>query len=444
MKTTCLTILALLLTIPLAGCGPAASAQQKAASSTAPAASSGPLEVVLAGPPVRKTLKLVSNQPARLEAIEQAPLYSRLAGYVAEVHVDYGDRVEAGQPLVRLEIPEMDAELLQKQALIDQALAEIEQAQSGVRAAQAAVASAEAQVVQAKTGVARTDADVRRWQSEFARYEKLAAGGSVNQQLVDETRQKLNAAESSRAEADATIAAAQAAVAQAQAAVEKASADVVAAQARQRVAEANRKFAETMLAYREIAAPFAGVITRRRVDPGHFVQPPGGQAQPVLTVSRTDVIRAFVALPETESAYVNTGDAVTLQVQSLRGAEFPGKISRTSFALDAANRSLETIIDIDNQDGRLRPGMFAMAAISLEEQPDTLTLPSAAVVRQGNEAFCYRLIKGKAVKSQIQLGIRVGDDFEIASGLSDRDAVILNKAGSLKDGQPVEVLKPAS
>src|SRR5688500_1934054 len=132
MKTTCLTILALLLTILLAGCGPEVNAQQKAASSTAPAANSGPLEVVLAGPPVRKTLKLVSNQPARLEAIEQAPLYSRLAGYVAEVHVDYGDRVEAGQPLVRLELPEMDAELLQKQALIDQALAEIEQAQSGV------------------------------------------------------------------------------------------------------------------------------------------------------------------------------------------------------------------------------------------------------------------------------------------------------------------------
>lgn len=61
----------------------------------------------------------------------------------------------------------------------------------------------------------------------------------------------------------------------------------------------------------------------------------------------------------------------------------------------------------------------------------------------GNEAFCYRLVKGKAVKSQVQLGIRVGDDFEIASGLSGTDVVILNKAGALKDGQPVEVLKPA-
>jgi membrane fusion protein (multidrug efflux system) len=86
--------------------------------------------------------------------------------------------------------------------------------------------------------------------------------------------------------------------------------------------------------------------------------------------------------------------------------------------------------------------MYATARLTLDERKDALTLPSAAVVRQAKEAFCYRLVDGKAVKAPLQLGIRVGDDFEIASGLSASDQVILNKATSLKDGQSVEAAKP--
>jgi RND family efflux transporter MFP subunit len=420
----------------LAGCGPAVVAQNKQPAAAVQA--SGALEVVVAGQPVRKTLTLVSNQPARIEPIAQAPLYSRLSGYVAEVLIDYGDKVEAGQPLVKLALPELEAELLQKQALIEQAQAEVQQAKSAVRGAAAAVETAEAGVVQAEAAVARTESDIRRWKSEFARYEQLLAQGAVNQQLVDETQQKLSAAQSARAEADAAIASAKAAVTQSQAEIDKAEADVVAAEARQRVAEANRKFSEAMLAYGEITAPFAGVVTRRGVDPGHFVQPPGGQSAPLLVLARTDVVRVFISVPEHEAAYVDIGDEVSLEVQSLRGAVFHGQVTRTSFAIEAANRSLETIVDLANDDGRLRTGMFATARLTLDVQEDALTLPAAAVVRKGNEAFCYRLAKGKAAKTLIQLGIRVGDDFQVTSGLTEDDTVILNKAGALQDGQQVE------
>src|SRR5262249_13197409 len=153
-------------------------------------------------------------------------------------------------------------------------------------------------------------------------------------------------------------------------------------------------------------------------------------------------MRVFVAVPEMEAAYVNIGDPATIEVQSLRGAEVKGSVTRTGFALDTSSRSLETIIDLDNADGRLRPGLYATAKITLAEQANALTLPSVAVVRQGKEAFCYRLIGGKATKTPLQLGIKVGDDWEIAGGLADADTVILNKAASLKDGQAVDVLKP--
>jgi RND family efflux transporter MFP subunit len=435
---------ALISTLLVAGCGPVVVAQHKPQQAERVAQAEGPLDVVMAAKPQRKTLTLVSSQPARVQAIEQTPIHSRLGAYVAEVSADYGDRVKRGQTLIALSVPEMEVEVLQKQALVDQAAAETKQAEASRRATEAAIETARAQVVQAETGILRTRADTDRSQSEYSRFESLAKEGAIDQRLVDEARQKLRSAEAAREEAEAGTAAAKAVMAQAQAEVEKAAADVVAAEARQRVAAANLKYAQTMLAYAEIKAPFDGVITARNVDPGHFVQPNGAASLPLVVVARTDVVRVFAAIPEIEVGYVDVGDEVTIEVQSLRGATYSGKVARTSFALDAASRSLETIVDVENTDGKLRPGMFATARLTLEVRENALVLPAAAIVRQNGKAHCYRLIDGKAVKAVVELGIRVGDDFEVASGLSDGDTVILNKAGSLQDGQPVSILKPAS
>lgn len=400
------------------------------------------VEVVTAAKPTRKTLEFVSTQPARIEALDETPLFSKLSGYVAEVLVDLGDAVEKGQPLVRLGVPEMEVELLQRQALVELSLAETEQAQAAVKAAEAAVASAEAQVAQAEAGIGRTKADQDRWRSELARIEQLAQSGAVNRQLADETKQKFAVAEAARQEADSVVLSAKALTTQAQAGVEKAKADVDAAKVRERVAQANLQYAKTMLAYADIKAPYAGVITARRVDPGHYVQPAGGSGQPLLVVARTDIVRIFAAVPEVEAPLVDLGDAVTIEVQYLGGAPITGKVARTPWSLDRSNRALEAIIDVDNKDGRLRPGMYATARISLAERKDVITLPPAAVVREGRKAFCFLAQEGKAVKHPIQLGLRVGDDFEIASGLSGDETVILNKASALKDSQPIEARPP--
>jgi HlyD family secretion protein len=408
----------------------------------APAAPGGAVEVVLAGPPVRKSLKLVSVQPARVEPIEQTPIQSKIAAYVAEVVVDFGDAVKKDQPLIKLRAPELDAELAQKQALLEQSRAELAQAESGVKAAQAAIATAKSQVVQTTAAIERSQADVRLRESEHRRIEELANSGSVNRQLLDEAQQKLRAAEASATESQAAKDSAQAVVAQSEAEANKAVADVAAAKARVRVAEANVAQVEAMRSYLTLSSPFDGIVTSRHVDPGHLVQPASASGGPLLVVARTDKMRITAPVPELEAAYVDVGDAAMVEVQSLRSAEFTGKISRTSLALDEGSRALDAIIDLENADGRLRPGMYATARLTLQERKDVLTLPSAAIVRQGKEAFCFRLADGKAIKTSVQLGIRVGDDFEIATGLEDGEQVILNKAISLKDGQPVEATKP--
>jgi RND family efflux transporter MFP subunit len=427
----------------LVGCGPAVNAEHAAQPAiTLVSQEGGSLEVVMAGTPARKSLALVTTEPARIEAIEQTPIHSKLAAYVGQVLVDYGDQVQKDQPLIQLTAPELDAEVAQKNALLGQAKAELVQAESGQKAAQAAVVTAKSAVVQAAARLEKTEADIRFWKLKCQRFSDLATGGSLNQQLVEETEQSASAAQSAHKEALAAIDSTQAGVAQSEAQAAKAAADVEAAKSRVLVAQANLAHVEALHSYLTIKAPFAGVVTSRHVDPGHFVQPATGNGTKVLVIARTDKMRIFVPIPEIKASYVDLGDKVTVEVQSLQGAEFQGKVTRTSFALASDNHSLDTIIDIDNPESRLRPGMYATARLTLDERPDALTLPSAAVVRQDKEAFCYRLVDGKAVKTALQLGIRVLDDIEIAGGLSDNDQVILNKATTLKDGQSVEVAKP--
>ena len=432
-----------LLSLLLVGCGHAVNAENATQPpGTLVSQSGGSLEVVMAGTPSRKSLTFVTTEPARIEALEQTPIHSKLSAYVGEVLVDYGDLVQKDQPLIKLVAPELDAEVAQKNALLGQAKSELAQAESGLKAAQAAVVTAESMVVQAQARVEKTEADLRFWKLKCQRFTDLATGGSLNQQLVEETEQNCSAAQSARNEALAAIAATKAGVTESEAKAAKAAADVEAARSRVHVAEANLAHVQALHSYLTIKAPFAGVVTSRHVDPGYFVQPAAGNGTKLLVIARSDKMRIFVPIPEIKAAYVDLGNDVTFQVQSLQGEDFKGKVTRTSFALVEDNNSLETIIDIDNPAGRLRPGMYATVRLTLAERKDALTLPAAAVVRDGRLAFCYRLLDGKTSKTPLELGIRVGDDFEITSGLSDNDQVILNKATSLKDGQSVEAAKP--
>jgi HlyD family secretion protein len=414
---------------------PAAAAAQVAAERPAAA---GALEKVTAGEPTRKNLQLFSAQPARLVPLEQTPIHARISGYVGNVHVDVGDKVEAGGKLVTLDVPELAVEVAQKKALLEQSAAETKQAESAKIAAQAQLATAQALIRQAEAGVARSAADIARWQSEYSRLEQLANSGSLNRQIVDETRQKLAAAEAAGQEVQAAVDSATAAARQAEAEVAKADADIVAAEARQRVAAENLRYSETMLGYSELKSPFVGMITQRRVDPGHFSAGAGGE--PLLVVMRNDIVRVLIAIPESETSLVDVGDEVNVVVPSLRGRKYTGRVSRTAWSLDEGNRALVTIVDLPNEDGALRPGMYATAQVLLAARENVLTLPAAAVKRDGTEACCFVVTGGQAVRTPIELGLKVGDDWEIVKGLEGNESVCLTKAATLADGQAIDVL----
>lgn len=429
--------LAALLAAAVTGCYSASSAAPTAAAPGVAAAIR-----VTAARPVRKTLRLESVQPGQIQAFEQTPLLAKLPAYVEKLHVDIGDRVQAGQILVELFLPELKDELRQKDAARVQADAEIQLAAAAVRAAEAVVATARANVSMTEAGTLRAEADVARWKSQDARISQLVAGGSLDRKLEDETRDSLKAAESAREEARAKVAAAQASLAQSQAEVAKAQAEQAVAAARQGSAQADLSRAKTLLEYTQIRAPYAGVVTERNVVRGDFVQPANSTtAKPLVTVACTDTVRIFVDVPEMESPWVEAGRTGYVSVQALPDRVVEGKVARTSWVL-GANRTLRTELDLANPKGLLRPGMYATAHILLQERPGALALPLTVITREGKQAFCWIVRDGHAVRVPITLGLQVGNDLEVTSGLQGDELVVQSPSAALQEGQSVEVAPP--
>jgi RND family efflux transporter MFP subunit len=406
------------------------------------------IDRVSAGPPIKKTLRLFTEQPARVEAFEQTFIQSKIPGYIESVHCDIGDKVTKGQTLIRIRAPEYIDQREQKSAILGQTEAEIKQAEAALVAAQAAANSAKALVSQAQASIARAQAEVSRWDSENQRMQQLASRGSVTNKLAEETASQFQAAEAARQEVLANVQSAEAKQQQAEAGVATAKADLDAAIAKLRVARAELQQAETMLTYTELVSPFDGHVTSRNVDSGHYVHPASANVgKPLLTIANLQRVRVFVNVPESEAPWVDAGfsdttqgDTASISTGTSPGLAIQGRVTRTSLQIDPQSRSLIAEIDIDNSDLKLLPGTFATARILLEERADVMTLPIGAIVRNAGQTVCCMVVDGKIEHRSVTLGLRVADDVQIASGLNGDEIVVLARAGSLQPGQPVEVL----
>jgi multidrug efflux pump subunit AcrA (membrane-fusion protein) len=323
-----------------------------------------------------------------------------------------GKEVEPGEVLAEIAIPEMEEEARQKQALVRQAEAEVEQVKRALAAADANVAHYQAAVAEARAGLTRAEAQHDRWQSEHARLVSLVQRGVIDAQSRDETENQYKAATAGWEEAKARVLTTEAAVRKARADRDRAEADVGAAGDRLEVAKAEARRLEALLQYTQIRAPFDGVVTRRRVNTGDFLQAGGGTDGGIFRVARRDPVRVVIDVPEVDAALVRDEAEVKLQVQALAGPELNAAITRTSWALEPGARTLRAEIDLANPDDRYRPGMYVYARIEAR-LPEGWTLPVSAVARQGNTALCYLVQGGKAVRTTVQVGPGDGQVIEV-------------------------------
>jgi RND family efflux transporter MFP subunit len=399
-------------------------------------------EPISVGPPEKRSLVRTVEQPGRIDPFAQTPLLARISGYVKSVHADIGDRVKAGQLLAELDVPEMEEELKQKQALVGQAAAEVTHAEKLVAAAEANVKSAAASVTEAAAARKRTTANYERWKSEAARVDVLVAKKVIDEQTRDETLNQFRAAEAMREEVEAKVRSAEAAQVESDARREKTAADVLVAKAKSRVAAAEEGRTRAWLGYARIVAPFDGIVTFRQVDVGHFLQP--GKDAPLFVVTMRDKVRVFVDVPETDVAAITDDAKATVRVQSLRGREFQGSVTRTAWALETKSRTLRTEIDLPNPDGILRPGMYAYATITVTPPP-IWTLPAAAVVKTADGAAAFLVKDGKATRVNVQTGYANAQLVELLKWQSPQGWIeptggerFVLKAAGVVEGQAIE------
>ncbi|MFI5458509.1 MAG: efflux RND transporter periplasmic adaptor subunit [Isosphaerales bacterium] len=391
--------------------------------------------------PERGTIRRSTVQPGQIEAYEVTAIYAKVSGYVRKWTVDIGTKVRKGEVLAVLSVPELDAEAEQKQAVVEESEAKLGQAKASAEVAQADVAGAEAKLIETRAGIKRADADLVRWQAEYKRVEQLSRDRAVTGSVLEETRSKLMSSESARDEVHAQVKTAEVAVRQGQAMLDKARSDVAAAAASIKVSRFDARRVQAMRGYETIAAPYDGVITHRNVDVGDLIEA-GSRGQALFTVARDDLVRITVSVPEIYAIEVNPGDRALIHLQASAGKDFEGKVTRTSWTLDAKNRTLRTEIDVPNPKGTLRPGLYAYATIVVEEHAGALIVPITALVREDSQSFCVAVVDGRAVRQPVAVGLEDGTRAEILSGLEGKEAVVKAYAASLVEGQPLAVLEP--
>ncbi|HEX5047859.1 MAG TPA: efflux RND transporter periplasmic adaptor subunit [Gammaproteobacteria bacterium] len=257
------------------------------------------------------------------------------------------------------------------------------------------------ELVQARNSAA---AQVRALESAYERTTALAERSSVTQKALTESRSRLDAARAAQAEAEA------------------------------------------QMEYATIEAPFDGIVTARAIDPGDMVyqaSSPKGSGQPLLRVAQVDTIRVKTYVPERDTLWADVGDPATIAFEALPGRTFAGKIARLSGVLDPQTRTMLVEIDLPNADGKIRPGSYGRAEITLEKHDRALALPSSAVRDDGGNAFVYVVGGGdKAQRVDVTLGLQDGGWTEIASGLNGDERVITGAVNGLDAGAAVRAVAP--
>ena len=312
-----------------------------------------------------------------IRAAQTSQLASQTMGNIVELRAHEGDRVQRGQVLAIID----DA---QPRAAVDRATA-------GENAAQQEVAA--------------SDSDLALAQSTLTRYQTLYDRKSASPQEFDEVKARYQAAVAHRDMTRADQAQAKAALAQ----------------------------AYTSLSYTRILAPFDGVITEKKADPGMLASP----GLPVFTIEGLGHYRLEVAINENDLRYVRMGEQVPVIVDALETPEQRGKVVQIEPAADSGSRSFLVKIELP-PDARLRSGLFGRAQLSRGNR-SALLIPQTAVVDRGQLQGVFVLDQNSvATLRYITLGKTAGSAVEVLAGLQSGERLVAKPADLDLNGKRIE------
>lgn len=381
-----------LLLIFGAGCTPPPSG--------APKADAAKPQAVSVAPVIREDLARELEMAAEFRPWQEIDVNAKIAGYIKTMPVDVGDLLREGQMIGTLEVPELQQELAQAQAMEKRS---------------------ELEVIRARSEVTRAESALRIRQLSYDRLSAVAKQrpNLIAQQELDDIGARLQEATAQLATANASLASVQEQV---------------------KVSQAASSRVLAMTQYTRVTAPFPGIVTTRYQAPGAMVQ---GADRPLVRLSQVDRLRLVLPVPESIVARIKLGAPVEVRVDAVSSV-VQGKVMRFAGILNTSTRTMQTEVDVPNPNFALKPGMYAYATITLDAKGDVLSIPIQAVRAAGMSANDPRQQlaivnqKNQIEMREVRLGLETPERIEVLSGLNEGDRVVIGNRGDLKPGQTVD------
>jgi multidrug resistance efflux pump len=438
------------------------------------------------------------EQPAFVEGYYKADLMARVAGPIKPNGIvdAIGQRVKAGDALVQIDVPDLEQDVRQKKAVLAQRQSERDLAKANVKTAAKAELAAAAMVEVKKGEVGRAEASRKFREDLLRRFTGLASGPNpaVTKDVIAERTEDFEAAVAGVVTAQAAVKDAEAELEKAKAKSEAAAADVKVAESLVEVARKDVDKAQAWLEFATVRAPFDGVITRRNVDPGTFVQNAAtAHTEPLLTLVRDDIVTVYMKVPDRFAPYVTSDTEAIVQMDTLPGLVIRGKVTRFSPSLDNPehDRTMRVEVDLYNDSAaeykaflarekatgnadlksktlplfpkvegkdvadrplRLIPGQFGTMRLVLRSFQNALLLPRAAVVSQGGTSYVYVVKDGRALKMPVEVQADNGEEVKVVlieklrgqqvqRDLTENEEIVFSNQGELSNGQAVKTTR---
>jgi HlyD family secretion protein len=422
----------------------------------------------------RGSMMVAVTATGQIEPRARVGLAFETPGRVAEVLVEEGDHVEAGDPLAQLETDQLALQIEQAEAALASAEAqltelrsgprpkEIEQAEAAVRAAEAQVSAAEANHEQLANGpteaeIAAAEAQVAqaRASKEIAQdaFDRIDEKGTSKEQAnydLYTAKQELAAAEA--ALADLLAGASRDELRAAQANVEAAAAQRDASQAQleqllagptdEETAEAEARvdqarvavdLAKLSLRNATLRAPFAGLVSQINAMAGEL--PP--TMEPAMVLLDNSAFRSTVSVDELDISGMRAGQSAEVTLEALPEATVEGTVRTIAPAASLGEGVIayDVLIDLEPTDAPLRADMTANVTVIVDELEDVLKIPTWVVRadRDTGQTYVHRRVGDEIERVDISLGVRAEGVAQVLEGLSEGDEIV-----RLEDSSPFE------
>jgi RND family efflux transporter MFP subunit len=222
--------------------------------------------------------------------------------------------------------------------------------------------------------------------------------------------------------------------------IDERSADLASKEAQVNAMQANVQRLEALIGYKNVTAPFDGVVTERNTDVGALINGGTGAGAAMFVVSDVKKLRLYVNVPQSYLPGIKIGARATVSVPEYAGRTFPATVEASAQSVDVASGTTRMQLAIDNPNYELRPGAYANVKLALTRDVQPLTIPASALIFNNSGLRVATVGAGDKVQFKpVTIARDLGREIEIATGLAPDDRVIVTPLDGIAEGDPVRI-----